>query len=306
MYSRYNKLLKKLKDGKTAILDGGVGTELERRGVQMDASWCGSASLNNKILTEIHLDYIKAGAEIITTNTYASSRLMLNAAGLGDSFSEINTKAIQAAKDARITAGQNDILIAGSVSHRFPIADGDKKSDPKVKISDDELFNVCKEMAMFLADNGCDFLLLEMMYQPERIKVVFEAVKEIGLPTWVGFSLRKTKDGEVVSLTDEKMILFSELLYLTKDYEFDVLGIMHTNVELITDSIRILRSFYDGPIMVYPDSGGWLSPNWDFSSVISEEYFSKKALEWQSEGAQIIGGCCGLSPEHIARLSLQD
>ena len=78
---------------------------------------------------------------------------------------------------------------------------------------------------------------------------------------------------------------------------------MHTNVELITDSIRILRNFHTGSIIVYPDSGGWLSPNWDFSSVISEEDFAIKALEWRSEGAQIIGGCCGLSPEHISHLS---
>ncbi len=296
--------MKKLKEGKTAILDGGVGTELERRGVQMDASWCGSASLNTKILTEIHLDYIRAGSEIITTNTYASSRLMLNAAGLGNSFSEINAKAVQAAKDARISSGRDDILIAGSVSHRFPIADGDKKSDPKIKVSRDELFNTCKEMATFLVKNGCDFILLEMMYHPDRMQVVFEAVKEVGLPVWAGFSLRKTRDGRIVSLTDEKIIPLNELLYLTKDYDFDVLGIMHTNVELITDCIRILKDFYDGPIMVYPDSGGWLSPNWDFSSVISVEQFSKKAIEWKGEGARIIGGCCGLSPEHIANLSL--
>ena len=143
-----------------------------------------------------------------------------------------------------------------------------------------------------------------MMYHPDRMQVVFEAVKEVGLPVWAGFSLRKTRDGRIVSLTDEKIIPLNELLYLTKDYDFDVLGIMHTNVELITDCIRILKDFYNGPIMVYPDSGGWLSPNWDFSSVISVEQFSKKAIEWRGEGAQIIGGCCGLSPEHIANLSL--
>ena len=106
-----------------------------------------------------------------------------------------------------------------------------------------------------------------------------------------------------MSLTDERNIPFIELLNLTKNYDFDVLGIMHTNVELITDSIRILQNFHAGSIIVYPDSGGWLSPNWDFSSVISEVDFATKALEWRSEGAQIIGGCCGLSPKHIFHLS---
>ena len=125
MSDRYMRLKNRLRDGEFVILDGGVGTELEKRGVEMDASWCGSASMNTDVLKKIHLDYINSGAEVITANTYASSRLMLDAAGLGDHFEEINLKAMQAAREARKEAGNDHILIAGSLSHRFPIADGD-------------------------------------------------------------------------------------------------------------------------------------------------------------------------------------
>ena len=302
MSGRYMSLKKKLEDGNFVILDGGVGTELEKRGVEMDASWCGSASMNTEVLKKIHLDYINSGAEVITANTYASSRLMLDAAGLGDKFEEINLKAIQSAREAREESGSDNILIAGSLSHRFPIADGDVKSNPAINVSQDKFFEVCLELSSLLAGNGCDFIMLEMMYHPDRIRSVFEAAKRVEKPIWAGFSLRRSESGEIVSLTDEVTVPFEELLAATDGYDFDVMGVMHTSVDLITDSVKILRQIHKGPVMVYPDSGGWLSPNWDFTSVIKPQEFKLKAKEWKNEGVQIIGGCCGLSPEHIKQL----
>ena len=124
MDTAYEDLKKRIDRNDLIILDGGVGTELQFRGIEMDETWCGSASLNTQVLEKIHLDYIDAGAEVITTNTYASSRLMLEAAGLADSFEEINSKAILAAQEAKIKTKKNDIFIAGSLSLRLPIPDG--------------------------------------------------------------------------------------------------------------------------------------------------------------------------------------
>ena len=73
METAYEDLKKKIDRNDLIILDGGVGTELQFRGIEMDETWCGSASLNTQVLEKIHLDYIDAGAEVITTNTYASS-----------------------------------------------------------------------------------------------------------------------------------------------------------------------------------------------------------------------------------------
>src|SRR5215831_11588452 len=82
--SRYARLLQRLLEGDVVILDGPTGTELERRGAPMDpAAWCGPATLSNdRLLVDIHRDYIEAGAEVITANTFASSRLMLGGAGM--------------------------------------------------------------------------------------------------------------------------------------------------------------------------------------------------------------------------------
>ena len=93
----------------------GPERELEQRGVMMDPeAWCGPATLGNlDVLEAIHLDYIKAGADVITANTYASSRLMLGPAGFGDQFDEINRGALKAAHRARETSGRADILGRG-------------------------------------------------------------------------------------------------------------------------------------------------------------------------------------------------
>ena len=303
MSDRYLKIKEKIHRKELIILDGGVGTELQKRGIEMDGSWCGSASLNTEILKQIHLDYIEAGAEIITANTYASSRLMLESAGLGGNFEEINEKAVNSAKSARREVENKDILIAGSLSHRLPIADGAAQSDPNNNISEERLRENCEEMAEFLSSQGCDLIVLEMMYHPERIKAVFDAAKKTQKPIWAGFSVRRSEKGEVVSFTEEADIPFAEMLEIIKDYNLEAAGIMHSAVDIISDAVEILKSFYDGPIMAYPDSGGWVSPNWDFDKIIKPDALLSAAKQWSEEGVQIIGGCCGLSPEHIQAIS---
>ncbi|MDA9651874.1 homocysteine S-methyltransferase family protein [Pelagibacteraceae bacterium] len=300
--NRYSKIRKRLNQNELVILDGGVGTELQKRGIEMDESWCGTASRNTEILKQVHLDYIKAGAQVITTNTYASSRLLLDAAGVGKDFEEINLKAINAAKAARDEVS-DDILIAGSLSHRYPIAHGDMQSNATIQFEQSVLQEATDEMANILVKNGCDLILLEMMYHPDRIQTVFESAKKTNKPIWAGFSTRRTENGDILSLTDTVNVPFREIVKIVKDYEIDAVGIMHTDVNIISDSIKIIREIYDGTILVYPDSGGWVSPNWIFDKVIKPHELKARAVEWAKEGVQILGGCCGLSPEHIQAIA---
>ena len=300
--NRYSKIREKLNQNELVILDGGVGTELQKRGIEMDESWCGTASRNTEILKQVHLDYIKAGAQVITTNTYASSRLLLDAAGVGKDFEEINLKAISAAKAARDEVS-DDILIAGSLSHRYPIAHGDMQSNATIQFEQSVLQEATDEMANFLSENGCDLILLEMMYHPDRIQTVFESAKKTNKPIWAGFSTRRNENGDILSLTDSVNVAFREIVKIIKDYELDAVGIMHTDVNIVSDSIKIVREIYDGTILVYPDSGGWVSPNWIFDKVIKPHELKARAEEWAKEGVQILGGCCGLSPEHIQAIA---
>ena len=78
---------------------------------------------------------------------------------------------------------------------------------------------------------------------------------------------------------------------------------MHTDVNAVSKSLKVLRNFFDGPLMVYPDSGGWVSQNWDFDRVIQPIQLKSFAEKWIKEGVNIIGGCCGLSPNHIREIA---
>ena len=142
-----------------------------------------------------------------------------------------------------------------------------------------------------------------MMYRPERMEVVFDVMRKSKLPVWVGFSFRKSETGEILSLTDESNVTFKEMMSLAKNYEFDVWGAMHTSVDIMGECIEMIKENFNGPIFAYPDSGGWLSPNWTFDNVINPKNFIEKVKVWRSLGAQIIGGCCGTSPDHIKAIS---
>jgi len=300
---RYSSVIDRLSNGETIILDGATGSELENRGVQMDNTWCGTASLEIDTLKQIHKDYIDAGSQIITTNTYASSRMILESGGVGERFEEINLSAINAAKEARNESERDDILIAGSLSHQVPYEDAFKtqkeKDKYKLKLTPDFFKKNFDEMAMFLANNGCDLLLLELMYRPDRMEIIFESAKKANIPVWAGFSARKNSWCQSLSLTTDYDLSFKDLIKIVNHYDLGAVGIMHCDINVIEECIKEIRDSYDGPIMVYPEVAVFKFPNYDTSSVISPSDFLNEARKWKNLGAQIIGGCCGTSVEHI-------
>jgi homocysteine S-methyltransferase len=301
----YASLKQQLEHGGVIILDGGTGTELERRGVPMDSkAWCGPATLDNlAALKAVHLDYIAAGADIITANTYASSPIMLDYAGYGDRFEEINRAAIQTAHEARRASGRSDIVLAGSLSHIVPVTNGTDRSDPDLCPKPSVIASALMRHARLLKDEGCDFILLEMMYHPERMGPAFEAASATGLPVWAGFSARRGDDGKILSFTREGDIPFDEVVRVLAGFDIDAAGIMHTPSNVIADALSVLKTAYDGPLMAYPDSGYFKMPNWQFDEIIPPDELRAFAEAWIASGTQVIGGCCGLSPEHIGALA---
>lgn len=301
----YADIQRRLNEGGIVILDGGTGTELERRGVPMDPkAWCGPATLEHlNVLEALHMDYIKAGADIITANTYASSRLMLAPAGFGDQFEEINRAAIGAAHRARKAGGRTDVLVAGSLSQMLPVVKDSAKPDLASVPSQADMAQAFQELAYLHRDEGCDLILLEMMRHPERMMMALLAASEAGLPVWVGFSVRRSANGQILSYAPEQDIPFEELAQVLVDFEVAAAGIMHSPSDVIDDAIAILRDAFDGPLMAYPDSGYFKMPHWQFQEIIPPDDFQRFATGWIAGGVQIIGGCCGLSPEHIAAIA---
>ncbi len=293
-----------LRKGEVALLDGATGTELEKRGVPMSTNaWSGSASLEHaETLEQIHRDYIDAGADIITANTYSTSRALLELDGLGDQFETINRAAIKAALRARDSSSRPDVLVAGSLSHRGPIATGSARPDSSA-IGLDKMAEALREQALLLRDEGCDLILLEMMYDPSRMPLVFAAAAETGLPVWAGFSARRGKNSQLLGFGPGEDVPFAQIVSILHDWEVGAAGIMHTPANLVSDALEILRANFDGPLMAYPDSGYFKSPHWQFEDVITPPELRRYAEAWVDQGAKMLGGCCGLSPEHIAALA---
>lgn len=301
----YALIERRLQQGGIVILDGGTGSELGRRGVSMDPqAWCGRAALESvDVLQEIHRGYIAAGADIITANTYASSRLMLGPAGLADRFEEINRNAIAAARRARAQSGRDDVLIAGSLSQMCPFVSGSAQPDLARAPSRAEMAVGFGELARFIRDEGCDLILLEMMYYPERIDLVFEAAMATGLPVWAGFSARRGQDGRLLSFAPERDVTFRELIRPLHAFDVAVAGVMHTRSDILGDALDVVRDAFTGPLMAYPDSGYFAMPEWRFEDIILPAKLRRFAVDWIERGAKVLGGCCGLSPEHIAALA---
>ena len=111
----YSFIEEKLNQGKTIILDGGIGGELQKLGAKMDKGlWCGRCSIDSpNELLKVHKNYINAGADVITTNTYASTPISMKKYGYKNLIEECNLKSVKIAKDA--ASGKN-IVVAGSVS----------------------------------------------------------------------------------------------------------------------------------------------------------------------------------------------
>ena len=113
----YSSIHEKLENKKTIILDGGMGAELEKNGAKMDEKmWCGKCSVDNpELVRKIHEDYINAGADVITTNTYSTTPISMRQYGYEDSIEDFNRKSVQVAKEA-IKNLNKDVALAGSVS----------------------------------------------------------------------------------------------------------------------------------------------------------------------------------------------
>lgn len=283
--------------GATVLMDGGTGTELERRGVPMtDRIWCGAANFEHAdALRRVHEDYIRAGAQVITTNTFATARHALEPAGFGDDVARANRVAVEAALAARERSGVGDVAIAGSMSDF--IADRQDRSWCR----EDRLRATFREQAEILAEAGVELLAMEMMQEPEIAIPAIEAAIDTGLPVWVGCSCRRTEQGHL-GFFDAPERDFRELLEAIDGLPVGVVGIMHSEIPDMIPGLEAVRERWSGPLCAYPESGYFKMPHWQFVDIVSTEDLVAEARVWRKMGVQIIGGCCGIGPEHIAAL----
>ena len=290
--------LDKLQADQIVLIDGGTGSELQRRGVSMSRdAWSGVAAYTHKnLLREIHETYIRAGAEVITTNTFGTTRFVLESAGLGDEFSTINRRAVEAATEAREVAAQHPVAIAGAISCLPPRLDIVAYPDAQKER------DAYRELAQFLAEEGVDLIALEMMEDANHASMAMEAALGVGLPIWLGISTRFSNGDRALvgfDYPDTPLLATLETLIPMSP---TVVNIMHTPPEAIQPALKQLKEYWTGPFGAYPELGEFSAPDWRFTNEIPEQDFVAYASRWVQEGARLLGGCCGTTPSHISAL----
>jgi len=295
------KIDRELARGEVILLDGAIGTELVRRGASTHTgAWVALATHEApETLRSVHEDYIRAGARVITANTFANNRILLEPAGLGERSVELTRQAVEIALEARDRLGTGDtVAVAGSMSHMTPYPPGTGRRDPSRLPPPEVARAAFREMARTLAESGADLILMEMMSDPTLANPAIAAARETGLPVWVGYSCRRNPQGEPVSYAGEDLSP-AAMLQSIRVEDAAAVGIMHTSVEFIGPLIEAIRTQWEGPVMAYPDSGGRFEmPRW-ITDPIPPAEFADAVLGWIEEGAQIVGACCGFGVEYI-------
>ena len=298
-------LQERLSNKKTVILDGGVSTEMERKGLAMDGNvWSGTAHVTHPdLVREVHEDYIRAGAEVITANTFDTARHVLARVGKDNDAVKINRSGVALARQARDNVASGDVWIAGSMSSMPSLKDISRTAiGPVARDS-------YREQADALAEAGCDLILAEMMIDTENAALVLDAANATGLPIWIGLSASVDSDGRVtcyhaeIDFADMPAGDFPSVVEGILGHGCQVAGIMHSEIEATAPALDTLRERWSGPIMAYAETGRFTGPDWDFSQVLSPDGYADIAADWVAHhGVTIVGGCCGTGADHVRAL----
>lgn len=306
VFKEMTSLSERLDSTEILLLDGGVSTEIQKRGVPLDANvWSGlTTKTHPEQVRQVHEDYIRAGAQVITANTYSTARHVLESINLGHDAKALNFKSVQIAQQARDNVADGDVWIAGSMSSMPPFSNTQEvATGAHVEAS-------YQELAEVLAQAGVDLIIAEMMRDIDNATMVIKAAVSTGLPVWVGYSTMMAEDGiDVKGLrwksTDNVAAApdFTALVKTLSPLGGQAAGIMHTQVCHIEPALEVLGKHWPGAKFAYAETGCLLLPEGRLEEVCSPLDYAAEVEKWiKKHDVQIVGGCCGTGPEHIRAL----
>jgi len=277
------------------ILDGAMGTELCRRGISIELPlWSAGVLLENpEIVKKIHMDYIKAGADIITTNTFRTNSRTFLKAGFTkkDAFSATKMSASIARSAINTLNPDRKIWIAGSIS---PLEDC---YQPELSPDYETALIEHRENAMWLAEAGVDFILIETMNTLHEALAASRTSLETKLPVITSFIL--DTNGNIFDGSD-LFIAYTEL----KNLGIQGFSINCTHHSIISQVIDNYLTKITLPVAAYANSGIYDKEfGWKDDPDFTPDSYANIAHAWISKGVKIVGGCCGTTPEHIKKIS---
>lgn len=285
-----NYFMDQIRAGKILLADGATGSNLQQRGLPNGKPGEMWVLENPDEIVRLASDFIHSGANIILTCTFGASRLHLSQMGLANESERINRTAVELAQKATASSG---VLIAGSIG---PIG---QMLEPFGTLSAQDAEITFAEQARWLADGGVDLIVIETQFDLAEAGAAVRAVRSVTtLPLVCSFSFdRGTKTMMGVSAEKAARAL--------NDSGVDLLGI--NCGRSLDDNIKALRELREAttlPIWFKPNAGlPVMDETGNAVYQTTPQQMAENVTDWIAAGAQVIGGCCGTSPEHLAAIA---
>lgn len=296
----YQLIKNKLARGETILLDGAIGTEILRRNV----TWADHQLASRpEFVRSIHEDYIRAGADVISTNSFQLCRRALyshfrdeahrhhiGARDLDDRANRLLADSVRLAAEGRerAVAGRPIAVAAAVTTLEWCFR-------PDLVPSAEEAAQEYREIFQVVKDAGADLVLLETLNSITEARVAVEVAKDLGLPCWASF------------VPDEHGLLFTGETLAAAVATLEPLGVDALLLNCappddITSAMKKLAACAQVPIGAYAHIGRFDPPEWMFTDEYLPPKYVEVASGWKQMGARILGGCCGTTPDHIAAL----
>jgi homocysteine S-methyltransferase len=296
-----------LQKQKAFILDGALGTQIQKNGHDVNDSLWSAKFLNEdvSVIKEVHKQYLQAGADCIITSSYqASIEGFLKKGFSQEKAIELIKLSINIAKEVsdEFWAGFEDKasrvkpLVAASIGpYGAYLADGSEYTGD-YKISDEELKSFHKKRLEIILETNPDILACETIPSFKEAKIICDLLKEYpNIAAWITFSAKNE------SYTNAGDDIKECMTYLDKQEHISAVGINCTAPQYIPMLIENIKNVCSKPIVIYPNGGSKYNPItklWERGELSAQD-FAKLAHLWYTKGATVIGGCCETTPNEI-------
>jgi len=275
------------------ILDGAMGSELIRRGLTLSKPlWSAEANINNpEMVQKIHEEYVYAGADYITTNTFRTTPRAYRKTGIdNEKASHLAKNCLIKAVDMAKKATESSRMVIGSIA---PLEDCYRPDlFPGKDIAISEFFQLGK----WFSDAGVDILMLETMNSMAEVGVALEVLNDFEFPIWVSFVLKN----DHCLLSGDSL---ADAVTLLNDYNVSTALVNCSPLYRTKRSVDIVVDNWGGAWGIYPNLGkGEPSPNGNIKEYQPMEKYLSVIEHALKSGASVVGACCGSSPEHIAKI----
>jgi methionine synthase I (cobalamin-dependent)/5,10-methylenetetrahydrofolate reductase len=269
------------------VFDGAMGTELYARGVFINKCFDELNLSNPRIVTDVHRDYRKAGADVLETNTFGANRFKLGGHGFAEKVLEINKAG---ARLAREVAG-DELWVAGSVG---PLG---LKIEPWGPTSVDEAREAFAEQIRCLAEGGVDIISIETISDLSEMHQAILAARDVcDLPVVA----QMTVDESGTSLSGTEPEVFGARI---DEWGADVVGVnCSVGPHAMLEALERVAKATEKPLIAQPNAGTPRNVDGRNIYLCSPEYMGSYARRFIVTGAKAIGGCCGTSPDHIRHI----